>query len=135
MPTVNCFAWEGRSFRMAHATPQGDMFEYLPMDQWGERVKGLDVDFVLLGHTHIQGTRSFDKLSVVNPGSVGLARDKPGEACYALFEDGQIKLKRVSYEVGRTLAALRKAPLSDTVYEGLARVLGNPPAGASSAST
>jgi len=73
LPTLTWFEWETRHFRMAHATPQGDLFAYLTMDQWGERVRELDCDFVLLGHTHIQGMRTFGKVTVVNPGSVGLA--------------------------------------------------------------
>jgi len=118
------FEWQGRHFRMAHATPQGDMFEYLDMDQWGKQIAGLDSDFMLLGHTHVQGMRSFGRLTVVNPGSVGLARDYRGEACYAVYENGAVQLKRCSYSVERTVAALRAAPLPEAVIEGLAQVLG-----------
>jgi putative phosphoesterase len=123
LPTLESFAWQGQHFRMAHATPRGDLFEYLPMDQWGERVRGLDADFVLLGHTHIQGIRAFAKTSVVNPGSVGLARDGGGQACYAVFAESKMELKRVPYDVERTVAALRKAPLAQHVIDGLVAVL------------
>jgi putative phosphoesterase len=124
MPIRNWFEWEGRHFRMAHATPRGDMFEYLDMDQWAERIAGLDGDFMLLGHTHIQGMRTFSKLTVVNPGSVGLARDYRGEACYAIYEEGMMQLKRCPYNFERTVAALRLTPLPETVVEGLAYILG-----------
>jgi putative phosphoesterase len=124
MPTVDWFEWAGRHFRMAHATPRGDLFEYLDVQQWGEHVSGLDGDFVLLGHTHLQGARTFGKVTVVNPGSVGLARDHRGRACYAVYEDGQIELKQIPYPVGRTAALLRAAPLSSRVVEGLLGVLG-----------
>jgi|SRR5579864_3399177 len=123
LPTLDWFEWQGRHFRMAHATPQGDLFEYLSMDQWGERVEGLAGDFVLLGHTHVQGMRSFGRLTVVNPGSVGLARDHPGATCYAVYDGTTLELKRISYDVHRTLAALRAAPLPQQVIDGLARVL------------
>ena len=59
LPTIVWFKWAGRHFRIAHATPQGDMFECLTMDQWSERVKDLDCDFVFLGHTHVQGMHAF----------------------------------------------------------------------------
>ncbi len=124
MQVVDLFQWEGRHFRMAHATPQGDLFEYLSMDQWGSRVAELDGDFVLLGHTHVQGIRTFGKRTVVNPGSVGLARDIHGQACYAVFRDGQMHLKRIPYDVGRTAELLRSAPLPNHVVEGLVGVLG-----------
>ncbi len=123
LPTLTWFEWQGRHFRMAHATPQGDLFEYLPSDQWGERVKELDADFVLLGHTHIQGMQTFGSITVVNPGSVGLARDRGAEACYAVYENGQMKLKRIPYDVGKTVADLRKAPLPEQVLERLTAVL------------
>jgi putative phosphoesterase len=123
IPTVTSFEYDGHHFQMGHATPQGDMFEYLPMEEWGERVRKLDADFVLLGHTHIQGMQTFGKVTVVNPGSVGLARDRAGEACYAVYDGNQMLLKRIPYDVSRTLAALRKAPLPQPVIDGLARVL------------
>lgn len=123
MPILDWFEWGGRHFRMAHATPQGDLFEYLSMDEWGERVRGLDVDFVLLGHTHLQGMRTFGKTTVVNPGSVGLARDGGGEACYAVMVGDQVTLKRIPYDAERTVALLRAAPLPEQVIEGLAAVL------------
>jgi putative phosphoesterase len=73
LPTIECFQWKGRRFRMAHATPQAGLFEYLPTDRWKERVEGLVTDYVVIGHTHMQGMRSFGTVTVVNPGSVGLA--------------------------------------------------------------
>jgi putative phosphoesterase len=126
MPTLDWFEWEGKHFRMAHATPQGDLFEYLPMDRWEERVRGLAGDFVLLGHTHVQGMGTFGQITVVNPGSVGLARDGGGEACYAVHEHGRMELRRTPYAVDRTLAALRAAPLPGQVIDGLVRVLTGP---------
>ncbi len=124
MLTQDWFDYEGRHFRMAHVTPQGDMFEYLDMDQWGRRAAGMDSDFMLLGHTHVQGMQTFGRVTVVNPGSVGLARDYRGKACYAVYEYGTVQLKRCPYNVARTAAALRAAPLPEAVIEGLARVLG-----------
>ncbi len=112
LPTIVWFKWAGRQFRIAHGTPQGDMFERLTMDQWGERVKDLDCDFVLLGHTHIQGMSTFGNLTVVSPGSVGLAGDGGGEACYAVYAGSRVKLKRVPYDVGLTIRDLRAAPVT-----------------------
>jgi putative phosphoesterase len=76
--TIDMFERGGLHFRVAHATPFGDLFEYLIPDKWADEVAGLAADFVLLGHTHVQGTRTFGRVTVVNPGSVGLARDRAG---------------------------------------------------------
>lgn len=91
------------------------LFEYLDAGQWGERVEGLESDFVLLGHTHIQDMRRFGRVTVVNPGSVGLNRDGSGKACYAVYDDQGMTLKRVEYDVDRTVAALHASPLPQTV--------------------
>lgn len=123
LPTIEWFEWEARHFRMAHATPQGDLFEYLTPDRWEEHVAGVDSDYLLLGHTHIQGMHAIGNLMVVNPGSVGLARDTPGQACYTLYEQRQFVLKRVSYDVERVIDDLRRAPLSKEVISGLTNFL------------
>ena len=132
LPRLYSFELDGQQFlmahampfRMAHATPQNGLFEYVDMAQWGERMNGLNSDFVLVGHTHVQGVRTFGKVTVVNPGSVGLARDHLGKACYAVYHDGQMELKQTDYEVGRTVAMLRAVPLPERVIEGLIHALG-----------
>lgn len=55
---------------------------------------------------------------------MGLARDHRSKACYAVYRDGQMELKQIDYEVGRTAAMLRAAPLPKHVIEGLVGVLG-----------
>jgi putative phosphoesterase len=133
LPTLDWFEYAGKHFRIAHATPQGDLFTYLKPDQWAEHVEGLGEDYVLLGHTHVQGRREFGRLTVVNPGSVGLARDCGGQACYAVFDGDTMTLRRIPYEVERAIADLQAGPLPPQVVEGLTQVLrsgrplGNPP--------
>jgi predicted phosphodiesterase len=115
LPTLDWFEWGGRHFRMSHATPQGDLFEYLAQEEWDQRVKGVASDYVLLGHTHVQNMRRIGPVTVVNPGSVGQSRDGTGLACYAVFDGEELRPKRVPYDVRRTVAALRSSPLPPTV--------------------
>ena len=118
LPTIECFQPAGLNFRLSHATPQGGLFEYLPMDRWKERVEGLVTDYVLIGHTHVQGMMTFGAVTVINPGSVGLAQDVPGEACYAVCDSGRMRLESVPYDVIRTVTDLRRAPIPRRVIEG-----------------
>jgi putative phosphoesterase len=115
LPTLSWFEFGEQHFRMAHATPQGDLFEYLDAGQWGQRVAAIESDFVLLGHTHFQDMRRFGRVTVVNPGSVGLNRDGSGKACYAVYDEQGMTLKRVDYDIDRTVAALRASPLPQSV--------------------
>jgi predicted phosphodiesterase len=129
MPTIDSFqlenpadGYEETSFYMAHASPQGDMFKYLNQDEIAGEVKGIVAEYILVGHTHVQYKKRMDYEMVVNPGSVGLARDG-GQACYAIYKNKEIQLKRIDYDVERTISDLMKAPLPDKVKEGLKSVL------------
>ena len=93
----------------------GDWVQYLDAGQWGQRVAAIESDFVLLGHTHFQDMRRFGRVTVVNPGSVGLNRDGSGKACYAVYDEQGMTLKRVDYDIDRTVAALRASPLPQSV--------------------
>lgn len=113
---------DGKSVLLAHATPQGDLFHYMKKDEVDRAVSGLTMEIVLLGHTHIQFRKQVGATLVVNPGSVGLSRDG-GEACYAVFQDGEVTLKRIPYDVDSTVEALQKSPISKESKEGLVKVL------------
>ncbi len=115
-----CHAWlDGKSALLGHATPNGDVFRYTKEDDVA--VSGLTMNIVLLGHTHVQFRKQVGATLVVNPGSVGLARDG-AEACYTECENDEIILKRIPYDVGKTINALRHAPISDESEESLIKV-------------
>ena len=129
MPTIDSFqldnpvdGYEDTSFYMAHASPQGDMFKYLNQDEIAGELEGIIAEYILVGHTHVQYKKKMDYELIVNPGSVGLARDG-GQACYAVYEDGEIHLKRIDYDVEKTISDLMKSSLPQSVKEGLKKVL------------
>jgi predicted phosphodiesterase len=98
------------------------LFRYLQADEVESAVEGITAQIVLLGHTHIQFKKQIGNSLVVNPGSVGLARDG-GSACYALLQNGMITLHRVPYDVEKTVKALQGSPISDGSKKGLEKVL------------
>jgi len=122
LPALTQAHINGETLYLAHATPQGDLFRYLQEEEIEPAVEGITAEFVLLGHTHIQFKKHVGRTTVVNPGSIGLARDG-GQACYAVLRDGKIDLRRVEYDVRKTIAALSVAPISEFSKEGLAGVL------------
>jgi putative phosphoesterase len=123
LPTIDWFEWDGRHFRMSHATPQGDLFTCLTPDEQECRVRDVGSDYVILGHTYIQDLRRVGLVTLVNPGSVGLSHDAIGKACYAVFDGENVTLKRVNYEFPRTIAALRASPLPRSMVRHLELVL------------
>ena len=122
LPSLKQTHIDGETLYLAHGTPQGDLYRYLQEEEIDGAVEGIAAEFVLLGHTHIQFKKHVGRTTVVNPGSIGLARDG-GQACYAVLRDGKIDLRRVEYDVQKTIAALSTAPISQFSKEGLAGVL------------
>jgi putative phosphoesterase len=121
-PRTKHIVIEGKTILLAHATPQGNLFHYLQEKEIEKAVQDLTEDIVLLGHTHVQFKKQVGKTMVVNPGSVGLARDG-GQACYAILQEGKVLLNRIPYDVQRTVDALMESPISKESRDGLTRVL------------
>ena len=110
-------------FFLCHAVPS-DLYQYRPEDSplWlDEAFAGADV--ALVGHTHIPFGRVLSSRLLVNPGSVGQPKNGRAEACYAVWEDGRVKLESVPYDVEETVRKLSRLPLSATVFDDLAFVL------------
>ena len=122
MPVLNKAHLDGKSFFLAHASPTGDISKYLNENEIVNELDDIIAEYILIGHTHVQYEKKVDYNLIVNPGSVGLARDG-GEACYAIFENGKITLKRINYDVDETIRDLKKAPLEEKIISGLTNVL------------
>jgi putative phosphoesterase len=122
LPTLQRIHLDEKSVLLAHATPQGDLFRYLTDAEVESAVEQVAEEIVLLGHTHIQVQRRIDDILIVNPGSVGLARDG-GQACYAVLENGNVTLHRILYDVEKTIDALLQSPISTESKTGLSKVL------------
>lgn len=66
---------EGKTLLMVHSTPWEPRGDYIfPHNEQLARFGAVDADVVLYGHTHAQVARSYGRVLVVNPGSVGEAR-------------------------------------------------------------
>lgn len=120
---------EGTEFRLVHATPRDPIYEYLDGDagetDWVSAVGNLikDEGWLLVGHTHKPFIRRVGSLTVVNPGSLGMPADGDPRGCYAIWQDGKIELKRVSYDVNRAVDRLRSSGLREDIVAGMSSVL------------
>jgi putative phosphoesterase len=118
----------GTRFFSVHASPRDHLFEYAltpesPDDRLASEVDDVDADYVLLGHTHLPMIRRIGPRVVVNPGSLGQPRDGDPRASYAVIEDGVARLKRVEYDVERTIRDLRALPIESRIAESLTSIL------------
>lgn len=86
------------------------------MNQPGARAVGDFAEreeWLFLGHTHRPFKRKIGKLTIVNPGSLGMPVDGDPRACYAVWEDGRVKaFSKCKPVVRRTGTANQEGQLS-----------------------
>lgn len=134
------FEVDARSICLVHASPLSPYWGYLNTveeAQEADEKTSIRSKFTFMGHTHKQGVFYRDSSGTwvrklgqrqlpleafrenkhqifINPGSVGQPRDGLPEAAYAVFDTKEklIELKRVAYDVQRTIEKLKdlKAP-------------------------
>ena len=119
-----------------HATPSDPLYGYLT-EQGAPTIWESELDreghpaYLFLGHTHLPMQTRFQHTLVINPGSVGQPKHGDPRAAYAVWEDGRVKLRRVHYDVERTIRAYDGLGLNPHVVHRLCTVLrtgGDPPA-------
>jgi putative phosphoesterase len=112
-------------FLLCHATPGDPLYEYRTADskKWADECAQLDADVILVGHTHIPFMRSFDGRTLVNPGSLGQPKTGKPDACYAVWENGQISLRTYAYPIDKTIQKIRLMPIDKNIQQKLITVL------------
>ena len=111
----------GRLFLVVHGSPRDDNEYVFPLtpDTWpfGE----IDVDVLVMGHTHIPWQGRFGTLLVINPGSVGQPRDRDIRASFATLDtsDLQVGFHRVDYDKSKVVSAVTACGLPPRLSERL----------------
>ena len=122
------FELDGNFCFACHATPSESLFKYLtadaPATEWRREVECAGHPaFLFVGHTHLPMFEEVDGTIIVNPGSVGQPKDGDPRASYAVLEDGDVTIKRITYDVEATIRAYEKTPLKQEDVAVLAEVL------------
>ena len=122
--------WEegGVRFLIVHATPVDPLYDYRLTPNASdslvaELTRGVKADVLLVGHTHLPLLRKYRNLTIVNPGSVGQPLDGDPRAAYAIWEDGEVTLRRVDYDRQAAVDALAKLPLNQEIIGKLQTTL------------
>lgn len=125
LPVTQYLELDGRSFFLVHATPRDPLDEYLldDADAWRQRLKGIDADFVCVGHTHMPFHLDLGRWQLINPGSVGQPRDGDPRAAYAVIDNGRIQFRRVEYDIEATIHQLSQIEIDPDCLELAATVL------------
>ena len=87
-----------------------------------KRLATSKADIILLGHTHYPLLKRLEKDRIlVNPGSVGQARDKGGFASWCIYDEGSsnFQFQRTPYDVGPLLKNARQLTQLSLIYNAL----------------
>ena len=82
---------EGASILMVHGSPFDPINDYVYAGNTDFSVWKFKYDFILLGHTHRELCNHVGDSVILNPGSVGQARDHEGKACAIMLDTTQRK--------------------------------------------
>ncbi|MFB6265855.1 MAG: metallophosphoesterase [Candidatus Nanohaloarchaea archaeon] len=116
----------GVEILMVHGSPQRPVSEYVYPGQVDEKFverQDVDVDILLLGHTHVPFVNQVAGTLVVNPGSVGQPRDGDPRASYAEIDlqEQSAEVHRVEYDIDRVEEKVGEVDLPVTLAERLKR--------------
>jgi predicted phosphodiesterase len=95
---------------VCHGSPLSDIESFAPELQPDEErlLAGEAERTILFGHSHRQFQRSGPNGTVlVNPGSVGAPLDGDPRAGWALYDNGELRLRRTAYDIERAAARMR----------------------------
>ena len=127
LPVMEEVVLENCRFRLAHATPSGDLYRYLTPGvtdiELAAELEGVIADVIFCGHTHFPMLRKVGSKLFVNPGSVGQPRDGDPRAGYAAWDDGVVKLRRAKYDISKTVEKLHSCSLPPGMADQLAWIL------------
>ena len=128
LPAIRTARRDGVRFHLSHAAPDGDLYKSHLQPEISDallkaEIDDIDADFICCGHTHLPMIREIGGKMFVNPGSVGLPLDGDSRASYAVFQDGSIKLRRVKYDIAKTVERLCESTLPATAAAQLAQIL------------
>jgi len=84
-----------------------------------------EINFILTGHSHKPFIKSAGNTTILNPGSVGQPRDLNPKASYAVIENGNAYIRRVSYDIERTVNDLERSALPRPLTDKLRLILHN----------
>jgi putative phosphoesterase len=112
-------------FFLCHATPSDPLYEYRRAEsgKWADECARLGADVILVGHTHMPFMRTVDRKILVNPGSLGQPKTGTPDACYAVWQDGQVSLRSYPYPIDNTVEKIRRMPIDGNIQKKLIRVL------------
>jgi putative phosphoesterase len=128
LPLEDALDLHGTRFYLTHASPRDNLGRSLPLTEvkekeLAEEIAHLDAEVVFLGHTHVPAIRQVQKTVLVNPGSLGQPRHGTASPTYAVWEDGELQIRHIHYDLTPVLRKLSLLPLDPEHVAGLQAII------------
>jgi putative phosphoesterase len=101
-------AFNNTQIALIHGSPNYPLQEYILYGTEAQKalfpfMELIDINVLLLGHTHIPFIDKQEDKLIINPGSIGQPRDKDPRASYAVIDldNLQAKIVRVKYDIDK----------------------------------
>ena len=113
LPVSTSFSIDGMDFELVHGSAPNTLNPCRCKHESEELNprEGRKRKFKLTGHSHKPFVRNCGDVTVLNPGSVGQPRDLDPRTSYAVIEDGEASIRRVGYDIEKTVHDLEKSAL------------------------
>ena len=116
------------TFHLVHGTPYEPMYGKANLisfrqDRLVEMIAGVDADVILMGNTHIPAIRQLGQRLLVNPGSLGQPRYGVPDPTYAVWEDGEVRIRHLHISLDRTIQKIGLLPLEEDIIQRLQQIL------------
>lgn len=131
LPQAQTVELGGTTFFMVHGTPVEPMYGAANlMFSKGDYLRGLlegteaeKADVILMGNTHIPAIRQLDGKLLVNPGSLGQPRYGVPDPTFAIWEDGEIRIRHLHISHDLTIQKIGLLPLDQDIIQRLQQIL------------
>lgn len=124
LPINEEFSIDSMNFELVHGSdidPGG-----FTVDTNGNYInKGSEINLILVGHSHKPFIKTIGNTIILNPGSAGQPRDLNPRASYAVIDNGTPYIRRVSYDIERTVNDLERSALPKPLTNKLTSMLYN----------
>ncbi len=110
LPLLQGIVLGNRTFLLAHGSPWRPLTDYLYPDLPAiQTLNEFDFDVIAFGQTHRRLLRNTGRPLLLNPGSVGQARDCVGRACAAMLDTTTMHVEsfELPYDAGSVVALAR----------------------------
>ncbi len=131
MPQQATVTLGGARFHLVHGTPVEPMYGVANLlFSRQDHLRSLladtpaeTADVVLMANTHVPAIRQLDRKLLVNPGSLGQPRYGVPDPTYAIWEDGNVRIRHLHISHDQTIAKIGLLPLEPSIIQRLQEIL------------